>query len=494
MRPLLGCDPTKTKQKRSMARNGDSHRNDQGPSRVRKASEVHKRRVDKTTRRDVRSHERETARSQVRQEEQAEFERQERFRIIHGGREVSPEEAAAFAAHVDAQRRLSDEPAESARQAAVETRPRTRRPEITLPAIETGDRASRASVSSTDGVQSGTEHVAATQVGGNSIRSSNVEAGEEGKRPDAPAAAHSQDAATSGAAQDGAPKDGGGLSDAPASPDGVQVGTGQAGNDVSAAADAQYADDDEAESDGFDDGRHGEPPEKPHRTRRIVLIVVGIAIAVIAILMGLFCWNRWLRYDDTVEIQGEWFAAFSGRRAPIVIGSDTIEFNSETKWHYTLDTTAKTITFTFGSQSGGGRYWFVGDHEHLVIEDGIDFSAFDTFMADLQRTLTGQADVVPQGATITVLSRSADAVPVLAGTMDESSPAIEGDGRADDDAAKSAAEEDAGSAEVQPASEEGEAQGGFESVEDGGGSEPDDGTGSEDDGTVAADETGESDA
>lgn len=477
-----------------MARNGDSHRNDQGPSRVRKASEVHKRRVDKTTRRDVRSHERETARSQVHQEEQAEFERQERFRIIHGGREVSPEEAAAFAARVDAQHRPSGEPAETVGQAAVETRPRTRRPEITLPVIETGDRANRVTASPADGAQGDAGRVAAAQTGEDSIRFGSVEADGEGKRSGAPAASESPNVAAGGAVKAGTPENSGGSTEAPASPGEVQTDAGQAGSDVLAASDAQHADDAEVGLDDSKGGRHGEPPEKPHRTRRIVLIVVGIAIAIIAILMGLFCWNRWLRYDDTVEIQGEWFAAFSGRRAPIVIDGDTIEFNSETKWHYTLDTTAKTITFTFGSQSGGGRYWFVGDHEHLVIEDGIDFSAFDTFMADLQRTLTGQADVVPQGPTITVLSRSADAVPELAGVMDESSPAVEGGGRAGDDAEKPAAEEDAGSAEVQSTPQEGEAQEKSQLAQDDEGSEPDNGADSGDGDAAAADEAGESDA
>ena len=155
--------------------------------------------------------------------------------------------------------------------------------------------------------------------------------------------------------------------------------------------------------------QQGELPQKRRRRKRTALIVAAAVISVVVIALGLFSWNRWLRFDDARDIQGEWFAAYGGRRAPITIDGDSIVFNPETTWHYTLDTTAKTITFTFGSQTGGGRYWFVGDHEHLIIEDGVDFSAFDTFTADLQRTLTGKADEVPQGETVTVLSRSTDA-------------------------------------------------------------------------------------
>ena len=475
-----------------MARNGDSHRNDQGPSRVRKASEVHKRRIDKTTRRDVRAKEREAARSQVHQEEQAENERQERFRIIHGGREVSPEEAAAFAAHIDAQRKRPDEPRERIGQAADGNRNRTRRPDIVVPPIENAEHAGYARNIPADAMQNGAGKDAVAQAVAGQSRSGSAGPDKEGMQLAEPVASQSQEAASVKAVQGIAAGGGEGSSDASAHADESKISAEQSGSDASAASDAQYSDD--AEYDGFDDGFDGTPPEKPHRTRRVILIIVGIAIAVIAILMGLFCWNRWLRYDDTVEIQGEWFAAYSGKRAPIVIDGETIEFNPETKWHYTLDTTAKTITFTFGSQSGGGRYWFVGDHEHLVIEDGVDFTAFDTFMADLQRMLTGQADVVPQGPTITVLSRSADAVPELGGIMDESSPAIEGDARASDDAATPLAEEDGGSAEVQPAADEGGAQGDSESAENGGDSASDDGAADGEGEADAADEAGESDA
>ena len=193
-----------------------------------------------------------------------------------------------------------------------------------------------------------------------------------------------------------------------------------------APADADAPAADGAAEDSAEDAAD-QAPSKPHRVRRIVLIVVAAIVAVLLILLGLFCWNRWLRYDDAAEIQGEWFAAFSGKRAPIVIDGETIEFNPDTKWHYTLDTTAKTITFTFGSQSGGGRYWFAGDHEHLIIEDGTEYTPLGTFMADLQRTVTGKADEIPTGDAVTVLSRSAGTLPDPSnGVSGDSSPAVEG--------------------------------------------------------------------
>ena len=410
---------------------------------------MHKRRVGKSARRDMRAREREIVRSQELQEAQAESERQERFQVIHGGREVTPEEAALFAARIEAQqRRSSDSP------------DRNRYPNVVEPPSRSGhdDRnssasADRSGAAGSDRVSADAAHSGAADV---DQESADAAHGGTGHGVCASSEAHTETAATS---ESGDGSGGEAAQTAAIWDDDEYIDIDQADveawtragygyddaaeehPDVSATQESRDASIDETEAEAYD-GNDDEPPKKAHRVRRVVLIIVGIAIAVIAILMGLFCWNRWLRYDDTVEIQGEWFAAYSGKRAPIVIDGETIEFNPETKWHYTLDTTAKTITFTFGSQSGGGRYWFIGDHEHLVIEDGLDFTAFGTFMADLQRTLTGQADVVPQGATITVLSRSADALPAIEGAFDETSSAIGGNGGLTEDAAKPKAEED----------------------------------------------------
>ena len=288
-----------------MARNDESQQDAQTPQRVRRASDVHRRRVDKETRREIRDRVRRTARDEQEKAAQEDMERQERFRVIHGGRDPrEPRDGAAPASGPSAPLPVDVEHAET--------------------------------------FQDG-EYV--------------TDAG------DAPADAVAEDA-------------------------------------------GQAAEEPEECSTGTISPLHS---EKPRRVKRTVLTILAILIAVAAILMGLFCWNRWLRYDDAAEIQGEWFAAYSGRRAPITIDGEVIVFNPETKWHYTLDTTAKTITFTFGSQSGGGRYRFANGHEHLIIEDGVGFTAFDTFMADLQSALTGQADAIPQGDTVTVLSRSVDA-------------------------------------------------------------------------------------
>ena len=425
---------------------------------------MHKRRVGKSARRDMRAREREIVRSQELQEAQAESERQERFQVIHGGREVTPEEAALFAARIEAQqRRSSDSPDRNRYPNVVEPSSRSEYDDRNSSA--SADRSSvrrinqrpvdaaRSGAAGSDRVSADAAHSSAADV---DQESADVAHGGTGRSENASPEAHPDTSATSEsgdvsggeAAQTDAIWDDDEYIDIDQADVEAWTRAGYGYDDeaeehpdVSATQESRDASIDETEAEAYD-GNDDEPPKKAHRVRRVVLIIVGIAIAVIAILMGLFCWNRWLRYDDTVEIQGEWFAAYSGKRAPIVIDGETIEFNPETKWHYTLDTTAKTITFTFGSQSGGGRYWFIGDHEHLVIEDGLDFTAFGTFMADLQRTLTGQADVVPQGATITVLSRSADALPAIEGAFNETSSAIGGNGGLTEDAAKPKAEED----------------------------------------------------
>ena len=367
---------------------------------------MHKRRIDKSARRDMRNRERETARDQVRQEKEDIRDQQERFRVIHGGREVTPEEAAAFAARIDAQRAAS---VSEMRDAAAG--------EVAEVSAESRDTA---------------------------------EIGED--------AEVQGDARNADSSAEGAPSRRLTLPE-------IRTADGDEADQVSSEAPYDGYDDDGPEAESYDEDEYADdeevaeqPPKKRHRVRRVVLIIVAAIVGVILILLGLFCWNRWLRYDDTAEIQGEWFAAYSGKRAPIVIDGDSIVFNPETTWHYTLDTTAKTITFTFGSQSGGGRYWFVGDHEHLVIEDGIDYSASDTFFADLARTLTGKANEIPQGDSVTVLSRSADALPEPSDGLIDSSPAIGGEGAQAEKTSEAAAGQGAEKADGQSANgEEGEA-------------------------------------
>ena len=382
-----------------------------------KSSEVHKRRLDKETRRSMRQRERDVARDQVQKTSQAEAERQERFRVIHGGRDDGRggqmRKRAGLASQIPSPSDVADPGVVPERFGGA------REAQAPITVISVGGRPtteakapSEASVPPTVSAppapdagrpDSGEAKVPAEAVSPDASKPSETSAGPEsseaprpsvrGKRavPNRNRAAHAK--------QQGA--------DAPS----AQVEPGQEG--------------DPARDDAADAvAQEGEAPRKPRRARRRIFIVIAVILGIILVLLGLFSWNRWLRYDDALEIQGEWFVAYDGRRAPITIDGEAIVFNEETKWRYTLDTTAKTITFSFGSQTGGGRYWFVRNNEHLVIEDGVGFSAFDTFVADLQRVVTGKADEIPQGSTLTVLSRSADAADAVGAVAVDTSGAV----------------------------------------------------------------------
>lgn len=119
---------------------------------------------------------------------------------------------------------------------------------------------------------------------------------------------------------------------------------------------------------------------KPHK-RRWPLIVVGIVLGLILVVAGIFSWDRWLRYDDVAELQGEWQT--HGTTAVVVIDGETIKLAEDVAYAYTLDTGAKTITFKFGNMEGAGRYRFSLDRSQLVITDGDSYSWLSTLVDDI---------------------------------------------------------------------------------------------------------------
>ena len=154
----------------------------------------------------------------------------------------------------------------------------------------------------------------------------------------------------------------------------------------------------------------GEAKAKP-RKRRWPLIVAGTVLGLVLLVAGLFSWDRWLRYDDAAEFQGEWQT--HGTAAVVVIDGETIKLSDDVAYSYTLDTSAKTIAFTFGNMEGSGRYRFSLDRSQLVITDGKGYSWFSTLADDvawqfdqLVRAVQGKPQVdPPSGEEITVLDR-----------------------------------------------------------------------------------------
>ena len=139
--------------------------------------------------------------------------------------------------------------------------------------------------------------------------------------------------------------------------------------------------------------------------------VAGSVLLVVLLIVGGFSWDRWLRYDDAAEFQGEWQT--HGTTAVVVIDGETIKLTEDVSWSYTLDTDAKTISYTFGNMEGSGRYRFSLDRSQLVISDGDGYSWLSTLTDDiawqfdqLVRAIQGQPQEEPQsGAGCTVLDR-----------------------------------------------------------------------------------------
>lgn len=118
--------------------------------------------------------------------------------------------------------------------------------------------------------------------------------------------------------------------------------------------------------------------------RRIVAGVL-VALFIMLILVGAaFSWNRWFRYNDAVDFQGEWQAHET--TTVVVIDSKAVKLTEDVSYTYVLDTGAKTISFSFGDLQGQGRYYFSADRSQLIIEDGEDYTWFSTLIEDIERS------------------------------------------------------------------------------------------------------------
>ena len=176
---------------------------------------------------------------------------------------------------------------------------------------------------------------------------------------------------------------------------------------------------------------------KLHLTWPVVAVLVAIAVVVVTV--GTFSWNRWLRYDDAADFQGAWYA--NGTTSLVTVDGQEIHLTSDVAYGYTLDTGAKTITFTFADLQGQGRYRFSADRSELVITDGDGFSFWGNLFSDIGwqfgQLITGlQGKEVPREEVVdgvTVLDRTPGegAVAVPASTA----PAQDADASSADDTA-----------------------------------------------------------
>lgn len=102
------------------------------------------------------------------------------------------------------------------------------------------------------------------------------------------------------------------------------------------------------------------------RTKIVLALVLAVVLAVGATVA--YCvWDIWYRYDDTADIQGEWI---SQEGAALIIDGSQMRLTDTVSYAYTIDTQAKTISFTYANAQGQAAYHFSPDRQQLVIEDG----------------------------------------------------------------------------------------------------------------------------
>lgn len=95
-------------------------------------------------------------------------------------------------------------------------------------------------------------------------------------------------------------------------------------------------------------------------------------LLALLVAVGLFGWDRWLRYDDAQDFQGEWLYQNGEVTATVYIDDEDIAFTADVAYPYQLDPFAKTIEFTFSDLKGSGLYRFSLDRQTLIIAEGAE--------------------------------------------------------------------------------------------------------------------------
>ena len=183
--------------------------------------------------------------------------------------------------------------------------------------------------------------------------------------------------------------------------------------------------------------------KRPLKPAQLAAAIVGAVVLVAAIvIVSLFAWNRWYRYDDHADMQGTWYVV--GTTVPVTIDGTSIHLTDDVTYSYEIDAHDKTIKYTFGPMAGGGRYWFSDDRQHLVITDGDKFDGTSTAIDDVLRQLsdtggavTGTGAKLPEGEGIIAFSREPDAAALKREQEEAARKAAE------EEAARKAAEEEA---------------------------------------------------
>ena len=115
--------------------------------------------------------------------------------------------------------------------------------------------------------------------------------------------------------------------------------------------------------------RQSSPVQSTRNRRSGLSVIKRIILVVVAVVFVLVCavvWNLWFRFDDAADIQGSWT---SSDGASVSIDGHDLHLSDDVAYAYSLNTTAKTIDYTFASASGHASYRFSADRATLVLDE-----------------------------------------------------------------------------------------------------------------------------
>lgn len=262
------------------------------------------------------------------------------------------------------------------------------------------------------------------------------------------------DSAPDGSAQDdGAPADG-----AP---------------DEDTLASDMLADEDVSSSEHADGEGSGPSFKMPAKKRKFKLRGPALALLLIVLIVvvgvsAAFAWNRWGRFDDHADMQGQWYVL--GTTVPVTIDAQSIHLTDDISYEYEIDDHAKTIRYTFGPMQGEGRYWFSDDRRFFAITDGEGYTGATTVFEDIAHSFAAEKGAtgakLPEGEGVIVLGREPGwLVTVVQEAADRAKERVQAQKTQEKaEAEKKAAEEKAKAAEKEAAQQAGEA-GGQDAVE-----------------------------
>jgi len=190
-----------------------------------------------------------------------------------------------------------------------------------------------------------------------------------------------------------------------------------------AASDAEEGESVEGEEVSEDGKKRKRFSVKPGSIRIVVLALFAFLILAAVAWASFLAWDRWGRYDDHADIQGEWYV--DGTAALVTIDENAIHLDERVAYAYELNEHDKTIRFSFGSWEGQGRYRFSDDRRRLLVIDG-EFTSMGNLLDDLaqpfdEMAVVGSRSALASGEGATSGSGSAEAVPE--GSSESVSPA-----------------------------------------------------------------------